>query len=115
LSLDLSSITPGESPDGAADGTIDLSIQQIDVQLEPSNATFDPPSQQLNISTRVKVGTGDNVLIGGFIVTGTDAKLVILRVLGPSLTRQNVTSLTFRADRSAARKNSLARPQNDGR
>jgi len=38
-----------------------------------------------NISTRLLVGTGDNVLIGGFIVTGTQPKRVILRAIGPSL------------------------------
>ncbi|MEO7723871.1 MAG: hypothetical protein ABIU29_04165 [Chthoniobacterales bacterium] len=31
------------------------------------------------------VGTGENVLIGGFIVTGTEPKQVIVRALGPSL------------------------------
>jgi arylsulfate sulfotransferase len=41
--------------------------------------------QALNISTRGLVGTGDNVLIGGFIITGTDPKTVVLRALGPSL------------------------------
>ena len=41
--------------------------------------------QALNISTRGLVGTGDNVLIGGFIITGTDPKNVVLRALGPSL------------------------------
>ncbi|HEY3662331.1 MAG TPA: hypothetical protein VGL24_04185, partial [Chthoniobacterales bacterium] len=35
--------------------------------------------------TRLRVQTGDNVLIGGFIVTGTDPKEVIVRALGPSL------------------------------
>ena len=38
-----------------------------------------------NISTRLSVGTGDNVLIGGFIVTGTEPKQVIARAIGPSL------------------------------
>lgn len=38
-----------------------------------------------NISTRLSVGTGDNVLIGGFIVTGSQAKKVIVRAVGPSL------------------------------
>ena len=38
-----------------------------------------------NISTRLNVGTGDNVLIGGFIVTGTQPKEVIVRAIGPSL------------------------------
>ena len=41
--------------------------------------------QALNVSTRGLVGTGDNVLIGGFIVSGTDPKTIVLRALGPSL------------------------------
>ena len=44
-----------------------------------------PPAQALNLSARLDVGTGENVLIAGFIVTGTDAKEVIVRGLGPSL------------------------------
>ena len=44
----------------------------------------------LNISTRMHVGTGGNVLIGGFIVTGTTAKDVIIRGLGPSLSAAGV-------------------------
>jgi uncharacterized delta-60 repeat protein len=43
------------------------------------------PSRLLNISTRLKVLQGDNVLIGGFIVTGTETKKVLIRALGPSL------------------------------
>ncbi|MDQ3115255.1 MAG: hypothetical protein M3Q86_01365 [Verrucomicrobiota bacterium] len=39
----------------------------------------------LNISTRLQVLAGDQVLIGGFIITGTDPKMVILRAIGPSL------------------------------
>ena len=38
-----------------------------------------------NISTRLKVETGDNALIGGFIITGTQPKKVIVRAIGPSL------------------------------
>jgi len=38
-----------------------------------------------NISTRLRVETGNNVLIGGFIVTGTQPKKVIVRAIGPSL------------------------------
>jgi hypothetical protein len=38
-----------------------------------------------NISTRAFVQTGDNVLIGGFIITGTQPKKVIVRAIGPSL------------------------------
>ena len=38
-----------------------------------------------NISTRMKVETGDNALIGGFIVTGTGTKRIVVRAIGPSV------------------------------
>jgi hypothetical protein len=38
-----------------------------------------------NISTRAFVQTGDNVMIGGFIVQGTEPKRVIVRAIGPEL------------------------------
>jgi hypothetical protein len=44
-----------------------------------------PPQRLLNISTRLRVQPGDNSLIAGFIVTGTDPKRVIIRGIGPSL------------------------------
>lgn len=49
------------------------------------------PSQPLNISVRSRVGAGNDVLISGFINTGTAAKKVILRALGPSLQQSGVT------------------------
>jgi hypothetical protein len=39
----------------------------------------------VNVSTRGRVGVGDEALIGGFIVTGSESKTVIVRALGPSL------------------------------
>jgi hypothetical protein len=39
-----------------------------------------------NISTRGLVGTGDDVLIGGFIIGGEDPTQVMVRAIGPSLT-----------------------------
>jgi glucose/arabinose dehydrogenase len=54
------------------------------------------PSQAMNISTRARVETGDNVLIGGFIITGSAAKKVIIRAIGPSLSRHGLTD--FLAD-----------------
>lgn len=44
-----------------------------------------PPRSLLNISTRLQVLTGSKVLIGGFIITGTDPKKVLIRGIGPSL------------------------------
>jgi hypothetical protein len=43
-----------------------------------------------NISTRSFVQTGDNVMIGGFIVAGTQPKRVILRAIGPELSQFGV-------------------------
>jgi glucose/arabinose dehydrogenase len=51
------------------------------------------PSQAMNISTRARVEAGDNVLIGGFIVTGSVAKKVIVRAIGPSLSQHGVTDV----------------------
>jgi hypothetical protein len=56
----------------------------IPIHLENSKFPTVGP-QALNLSTRGLVGTGDNVLIGGFIVSGTDPKSMVLRALGPSL------------------------------
>jgi len=43
------------------------------------------PSGAVNIASRLLAGTGENVLIGGFIVTGDSPKVVLVRALGPSL------------------------------
>ena len=43
-----------------------------------------------NISTRSYVQTDDNVMIGGFIVHGTQPKRVILRAIGPELSQYGV-------------------------
>jgi hypothetical protein len=42
-------------------------------------------SKLANISTRGNVQTGDNVLIGGTIITGNAPQTVLVRALGPSL------------------------------
>jgi hypothetical protein len=52
----------------------------------PSPTAAPSPAQLLNISTRLKVQTNDNVSIGGFIITGNAPKKVIVRGIGPSLT-----------------------------
>ena len=49
-----------------------------------------PISTLANISTRAFVQTGDNVVIGGFIVQGAEAKRVVIRAIGPELTQYGV-------------------------
>ena len=49
------------------------------------------PGRLVNISTRMQVGTGNEVLIGGFIIQGDVFKTVILRAIGPSLSNSGLT------------------------
>ena len=60
--------------DGGGDGGVVLKLISI-----PAKPTI------LNLSTRLNVGTDENVLIGGFIITGSDTEEVVLRGIGPSL------------------------------
>jgi hypothetical protein len=46
-----------------------------------------------NVSTRALVEIGDNAMIGGFIVQGTQPKRVILRAIGPDLSRYGVPNV----------------------
>src|SRR5262249_33695765 len=58
---------------------------------DPINTVPIPPGSQLrNISTRAFVETGDNVMIGGFIIQGTIPTSVIIRAIGPELTQYGV-------------------------
>lgn len=72
--VQLSTPTPSPSPSPTAS------------PLPSPTPSATPAVPQLgNISTRVNVGTDDNVLIGGFIITGSEPKRVIVRAIGPSL------------------------------
>jgi CSLREA domain-containing protein len=56
----------------------------------PSPTPTATPAQALNISTRLRVDTGDKVMIAGFIITGNASKAVVLRGMGPSLVNSGV-------------------------
>jgi hypothetical protein len=83
---------------GASFGSAQLGIATFEIYTLPysgsalnpapaiSTATAAPaPARFLNISTRLRVQAGENVGIGGFIITGSDMKKVIVRAIGPSL------------------------------
>ena len=63
----------------------------------PANLLFEPPAPAtnannlLNLSTRAFVGTETGVLIGGFILQGTNSSTVVLRAIGPSLIARGVS------------------------
>ncbi len=97
------------SPSSAAAGTINVTIGGVLFQVAPTAATppapgatpsptpvgTPPPDSALlvNLSTRADVQTNDNVLIGGFIISGTGTKEVVLRGIGPSLSLADTGSL----------------------
>jgi len=82
----------GTSPDS---NTISVGNPCPD-ETQPPTPTPSPPLSGRfdNISTRASVGTGDNVLIAGFIITGGTllAGPVIVRAIGPSLPLSGVLS-----------------------
>jgi sugar lactone lactonase YvrE len=63
--------------------------------LRPAALAFEPVTEKLrNISARGLVGTGNDVLIGGFIVGGNALanNAVLLRAIGPSLSGSGVSN-----------------------
>src|SRR5438477_7972611 len=58
-----------------------------------TTAPTNPSGTFGNISTRLRVETGDNVLIGGFIITGTAPKNVAVRGIGPSLVGSGISDV----------------------
>ncbi len=69
-----------------------VSFNAIPLHLENTKFPAIGPRLQ-NLSTRGTVSTGDNVLINGFIVAGSDPKTVVLRALGPSLSAFGVSGV----------------------
>jgi hypothetical protein len=61
--------------------------------VEVYDITTIAKSKFVNMSTRGSVGTGDNVLIGGFIVGDVDSATVIVRAIGPSLAAYGVSGV----------------------
>ena len=70
----------------SADGTEGNALCEL-YDLSPGNSTV------RNISTRGEVGTGDDVMIGGFIVGGTTPAKIMVRAIGPSLAAFGVTGV----------------------
>jgi hypothetical protein len=57
------------------------------------NAFGGKQSPLVNLSTRMRVFTGERVLISGFIITGTDPKRIAIRAIGPSLAANGLANL----------------------
>ena len=68
-------------------------IELYDADSAPVSASS---ARLVNVSGRAHVGTGDNVLIAGFVLSGNSTKRLLIRAIGPGLKAQGVTD--FLAD-----------------
>ena len=71
------------------DGTTGIGLVEV-YDLGTASLNVESQTQLVNISTRGKVETGDDVMIGGFIIGGNSPSDVLIRALGPELTGQGV-------------------------
>lgn len=72
---------------GSATG---MALGEIYDATPPSAFTAITP-RLTNVSARTQVGTGDSILIAGFVIRGSTAKTVLIRGLGPALVPFGVT------------------------
>ena len=95
-------IPPKEASEAALIRTLSpgaYTVVQRGVGDSTGNALFelydldaDTDAQLVNLSTRGRVGSADNVMIGGFMIGGAPSRTTILvRALGPSLTAKGVS------------------------
>jgi hypothetical protein len=81
---------PGQSPEISATSPEGIALDVIGYDL----VTDDGSNGVLgNISTRLPVGSGDNILIAGFQITGSGSKQLVVRALGPSLAQFGLTNV----------------------
>ncbi|MBI5197941.1 MAG: multicopper oxidase domain-containing protein, partial [Nitrospirae bacterium] len=85
-----------EFPFGSNDGdkTITLTLtdggagdhdESANTEIVDPGGPFLPATRLTNISTRAFVGTGSDIAVGGFIISGTGTKQVLIRGFGPTL------------------------------
>ena len=85
--------TPTPTPTATVTGTASPTATPTSTPPSPSptaSPTPTPAAQAVNLSTRMRVQTGDNVGIGGFIISGSAPKHLLLRAIGPSLSQFGV-------------------------
>ncbi len=79
-------------------GTYTVTVTDTDGSITSNGANLSVNSggattRLINISTRALVGTGGNILIPGFVVTGPGTETLLIRADGPSLAQFSVTGI----------------------
>ena len=70
--------------------TISWTFKVFDPVHVQSVALPTPKTEITNLSTRASIGSGDNVMIAGFVVTGNEPLRVAIRAQGPSLAQYGI-------------------------
>lgn len=60
---------------------------------DPTTPEFGSQPRLVNVSARTQVGTGEGILIAGFIVNGNAPKRVVIRATGPTLAKFGVSGV----------------------
>lgn len=85
---------PNVSAAQAGSYSVSVSTPYTSVTSSAANLTVTAPTARLiNISTRAMVGTGSNILIPGFVVSGSGTETLLIRADGPSLSQFGVTGV----------------------
>jgi hypothetical protein len=82
-------------------GTTSFTLTNVGASATPTpspSPTPTPAAKAIDMSTRMRVDAGDNAGIGGFIITGSAPKHIIIRAIGPSLTKFDFSPAEVLAD-----------------
>jgi hypothetical protein len=82
---------PGQSPEISATSPEGIALDVVGYDLITDNSGSNGVLG--NISTRLPVGNGDNILIAGFQITGSNSKQLVVRAIGPSLAQFGLTNV----------------------
>ncbi|MDB6092993.1 MAG: repeat protein [Verrucomicrobia bacterium] len=59
-------------------------------EIYDADTSDSPTGRIVNLSARTQVGTGDGVLVAGFVISGSTPKQLLIRAIGPTLTTYGV-------------------------
>jgi kumamolisin len=71
-------------------GTLTFNLGTLTVNASPPVTPVPTSTRLVNISTRAQVGIGSNLLIPGFVISGTGTETLLIRGDGPSLAQFGV-------------------------
>lgn len=90
----LKSLSGGPYTAGVAGASGDTGVALLEVYDATASGAYTVSSPRLiNLSARMQVGTGGDILIAGFVIGGSTSKTVLIRGSGPALTQFNLSGV----------------------